>query len=404
MTTRYDGRDPQPARRDTAPIEQVGHPVTTAPLADIRPEREGRRDRLRRGTAELIPPEDARPRIAAPLGLDDDDLADIERTLGFESTPLFDDAARDALRAQAERVTVEDMDPGVLFGSLDGDPMTTADYAADVALRYRDLPSGGAESTVDFADSLDTSLDQAIDAAPLAENPTDIEAPRPDTRPLGRMTTAEWAAHVLTACRTLAELHAAGRTFGGRFDMTEDGVVGEAGPVLPGGGGQALDVRRMRHLVGVIAEAVRAGGDHSPTSVVVADALSALGPAETAEALARALHRALESRTTRQRKRLAAEFEAVEARRRALSTQRRLRADLAARLARLDASISAQAAAVARDEDRVQMLTAEQRALDGLGELVGVEDGEAAPTTGEAQRPPVDESSLDDAVRRLLGA
>lgn len=394
MKSRYDGRDPQPpARRDTAPIEQVDYPA-------------GRDGRLRRGTGELIPPEGARPGIAAPLGLDDDELADIERTLGFgESAPLLDEAAREAMRLQAERAPAEEMDPGVLFGSLDGDPMTTADYAVDVALRYRDVPlSFGPESTVDFADSLDASLDRAIDEVPLAENPTDIEQPRPDTRPLGRMTTAEWAATVLTACRTLAEAHAAGRTFAGRFDVSEGGVVGEAGPVLPGGGGQALDVRRMRHLIGVIAEAVRAGGDHSPTSVVVADALSALGPAETADALARALHRALESRTTRQRKRLAAEFEAVDARRRALVTQRRLRADLAARLARLDASISAQAAAVARDEDRVQMLTAEQRALDGLGELVGVEDGEPAPAAGESQRPPVDEGSLDDAVRRLLGA
>ncbi len=393
-------RDPPlPDRRDTAPIEQIGGSAAAA-FGARRP---------RPGTAELIPP-DGPVGIAPPLGGDDDfdEIDEIERTLGFdESAPLLDGATRDALRAEATRLAQAELTPGVVFDSLDGldDPSATADFAEDMARRYRSVSlSAGPESTIDFADGGDTSLDRAIDDAPVADNPTDVDFPRPDTRPLGGMTTAEWAAHVLTACRTLAAAHAEGRTFGGRFDLDEQGVVGDSIPAAPGTDGLMLDVRRMRHLVGVIAEAVRAGGDHSPTSVVVADALSALGPAETADALARALNRALAGRTIKQRKRLAAEFEAVEARRRALATQRRLRADLAARLARLDASISAQAAAVARDEGRVQMLTAEQRALESLGERVGVESSDglaAASPPGEAEKA---EGSLDDAVRRLLGA
>jgi len=163
----------------------------------------------------------------------------------------------------------------------------------------------------------------------------------------------------------------------------------------------------MQHLIEVIADAVRASSDHSPAAVVVSDALAELRPREDARSLARALRRALEARARKQRKRLDAEFDAIEARSRALSTQRRLRADLAARLARLDASIAAQAAAVSRDEDRTSMLHDEKRALDVLGGLVDGIDGMGTSLdepikAGGSREPKARQVSPEDAVRRLL--
>jgi len=389
-------------RNETAPIESVaGH--TSPPSGGWRAHH-GSTDRARGDTAELIPPMHEAG-IGAPLGLDDHDPA-IERTFGFdEIISTFDDMKQAELDAAVARSLADEQ------AELDAmlDPTATADFEAGVARRYRDVPLlAGPEATVDFGDSLDASLDQAIDDAPLRDNPTSVDFPRPATRPLGGMDPSEWAAHVLMACRSLASSHAEGQTFDGRFDLDEQGVAGTSRAAAPGSDSLVVDVRRMHHLIGVLAEAVRAGADNSPTSMVVADALTEVKPADSAAALARGLLRALSARTVRQRKRLEAEFEAVDARRRALATQRRLRADLAARMARLDASISAQAAAVARDEDRVQMLAVERASLDDLIGLVGVDAGEEAPEAARAASPPADarsaEETRSDKVRRLLGA
>ncbi len=432
MSDRDDERPVErgPRWRDRSATDEVPQPrlrQTTAPLESIDARGEApdgwralgaSAARSRGETAELLPLE-VGVDLAAPLAIDDGIEADdaSERTIGFdEATSTLDDLDRSALQAAVARsLEAEHVSLGEILRAGAAEPTGTVDFDESVAHRYRDVPVlGGPEATADFGDSLDASLDRAIDEVPLKEDPTDVDFPKPETRPLGGMTPPEWAAHVLTACRSLAAAHRDERTFGGRFDLDEDGVVGSAYPAEAGTDGFVLDVRRMHHLVGVIAEAVRAGGDNSPTSMVVADALTEVKPAETANGLVRGLLRALASRTARQHKRLTAEFEAVEARKRALASQRRLRADLAARMARLDASISAQAAAVARDEDRVQMLGTERTSLDGLIELTGVdpaalEDG-AAREIYESRDDEVDSNprSVDeqrsDKVRRLLGA
>lgn len=414
--TASDDRPAPRGRSQTAPIESVGGP---GPAGGWAPHRTDSRSLPE--TAEVLRPVHAAG-IAPPLGGDDFDGAieadgAAERTMGFDEagSTLDDDQRAELQAAVARSMAAERRGMGAVLDAAD--PTGTVDFDEGVAHRYRDVPVlGGPEATVDFADSLDASLDRAIDDVSLEDNPTDVDFPRPDTRPLGGMDPPEWAAHVLKACRSLEAVHEDERTFEGRFDLDEDGVVGEPRSAAAGTDGFVLDVRRMHHLIGVIAEAVRAGSDNSPTSMVVADALTEVKPAESAVALTRGLIRALAARTTRQHKRLVAEFEAVDARRRALVTQRRLRADLAARMARLDASISAQAAAVARDEDRVQMLNQERKILDGLVELAEL-DGDSldeSPRDPQGRRAEAEEArngsgrSTDEArgdkVRRLLGA
>lgn len=394
--TRSDG--PKPLRRPvTAPLESLESAAAATPRVEP--------TRRRSDTSEMLP--QAGFDGIVPLFDDIEFEADgpIERTLGFdEALSTLDEEDQAALkRAVARSLEAEQ---AALVGE---DASSTVDFDADTARAYAGVSP---DETIDFAlggpDSMD-SLDQAIDAAPLEDNPTDVDFPRSDTRPLGGMDPPEWAAHVIKACRTLGEIHEDGRTFDGHFDLDETGVKGQARRADAGSDSLIVDLRRMHHLIGVIAEAVRAGSDHSPTSLVVADALAELKPAESAAALGRDLMRALGARTTRQHRRMEAEFEAVDARRRALATQRRLRADLAARLARLDASISAQAAAVARDEDRVNLLNTERKALDELMALVGAEPS-SGPRSLEGAGSSVDEPARDadedrsDAVRRLLGA
>lgn len=253
-----------------------------------------------------------------------------------------------------------------------------------------DAPLDGPTGTADFGSA--APLLDALDApAPEPEPEPDADAGPP------AIATA-WTERLTAAVDDLVIAHARRETWRGQFGIGERGLTHQPGPARSDAELDA-DLARLHALLTAAAAAVRQDATRAPAAIVVADALARLEAPTDAPALARALRRALYTRTRKRRARLDAEADAVDARRRALQSQRRLRADLAARLARLDASIAAQDAAVRRDEIRARNLDAERADLDGVFERVDVPSDPPAPA-GDVRK--VETSDPGDAVRRLL--
>ncbi|MCA9538116.1 MAG: hypothetical protein KC620_04475 [Myxococcales bacterium] len=194
---------------------------------------------------------------------------------------------------------------------------------------------------------------------------------RQETAPFIHIDPAAFARTVCRACAELAREHAAGQTFGGRLQIGPDGLVGAPGPVVDEATDFADDLAALRHVAESWATSVRGAGRADRAARAVADALIDVGEVPDPLEFAREFRHALANREQQSRQRVASERAALGAHERALASQRRLRDELAARLARLDASIAGQEDAVGREETRRAALDQELR---GLARLVNMFD------------------------------
>ncbi len=355
--------------------------------------------------------------VLAPIAdfVDDGDIEatmDYAREAAVEPPPPAIDGTVDYVRGAALEPADPDGPAGQTadLGVRDDHPdlISAPPIAAPLGLDDADPPARPARVPAPDYEALDAPIDGPTgtadfgSAAPVLEALDVLDAPAPEPEPRGEagppaIATA-WTQRLTAAVDDLVIAHARGETWRGHFGIGDRGLTNQPSPARSDAELDA-DVARLHALLTTAAAVVRQDATRAPAAIVVADALARLDAPTDAPALARALRRALYTRTRKRRARLDAEADAVEARRRALQSQRRLRADLAARLARLDASIAAQDAAVRRDEERAVNLDAERLDLDGVFDRVDV-PSDAPPPAGAVRK--VETSDPGDAVRRLL--
>lgn len=376
-TGRLTSSQPEPA--DT-PIERPAPRAPTAPLVDVVDELS------RRYTAPIgsVKPKTRKPRTDIQISdapSKPDTYVDRPETNPVEPVP-------------APPVGTAPL--AAFGGTLIDDPPEMSIEIIDGTIDYDRKALPDVERTIDYGNASDLrAIERSMDLTDVSLGDLLDES---EVDPVADVSPARWALVVCAACDALALVHGSGRTYGGELEFDRIGLVGQTRPQRPGGRGIAADLAVLQARLRILADALRAADAPDRAIQVLADALADLGPVDSAIELGLRFRQALDDRSRQRQSRLKAEFETLEARRRALTSQRRLRAELSARLARLDASIAAQEAAVDRDAQRSKGLASERKALDGLMDTVRQRRGDPADANPTRRRP----ADADTLARRLL--
>lgn len=214
----------------------------------------------------------------------------------------------------------------------------------------------------------DTSpLTQLGEARPSPARPTVGRRSVPKSVPKQDNALADWLDALLTLASGLADAHRSGWTANGRLKIGA-GPRPALEPDQPDGRGARSDFSVLVTQADRWITEQAGRGPLDASGRVLAEALVDAGDAEDLSGWIQHLMTALVDRATRSRARLESEQTGMEGRRSALLVQRRLRARLAERLDRLDASMGALERAVALEETRLPLLYAEVRNLDELRE------------------------------------